>query len=116
MLLEPKMERPAVLRGGREVYVISAKTRNLPKVEAYFEKESGMLARLVYFNDTVFGVYPTQIDYRDYRDVGGIKMPFHMIFAWMDGRDAIQLSEIRTNVAIDAAVFNPRPKPAVGRK
>jgi hypothetical protein len=28
-----------------------------------------------------------------------------MTFAWLDGRDAIQLSEIQTNVPIDEAKF-----------
>jgi hypothetical protein len=87
MLLEPKMERPQVLRGGREVYVISGKTRNLPKVEAYFEKETGLLARLVYFNDTLFGQYPTQIEYRDYRDVGGRKIPYQWVISQTRNRE-----------------------------
>jgi hypothetical protein len=52
---------------------------------------------------------PTQIDFADYRDVGGIKFPFRMILAWLDGRDAIQLNEIKTNVPIDDAKFG---KPA----
>ena len=55
---------------------------------------------------TPIGRVPTQIDYADYRDIGGgIKMPFHMTFAWLDGRDAIQLSEVQTNVPIDAKWF-----------
>ena len=32
-------------------------------------------------------------------------MPFHMTFAWLDGRDAIQLNDIQTNVPIDEAKF-----------
>jgi len=56
------------------------------------------------------------VDYADYRDVGGIKMPFRLIFAWMDGRDAIQLSEIRTNVPIEDSKFLPPAKAAGGGK
>jgi hypothetical protein len=82
----------------------------------YFDQETGLLLRMVRYGKSPIGRVPTQVDYGDYRDVGGIKMPFHMIFAWMDGRDAIQLSEVKTNVAIDAAMFNPRPKPGAGRK
>jgi hypothetical protein len=86
MLLEPKMERPEVLRG-HEVYVVSGKTRNLPKVNAYFNKDTGMLERLVYFNDTLFGVYPTQIDYRDFRDVGGRKVPYEWVISQTRNRE-----------------------------
>ncbi len=77
----------------------------------YFDQESGLLLRVVRYGNSPIGRVPTQVDYADYRDVGGIKMPFRMIFAWMDGRDAIQLSEIQTNVPIDAARFG-RPAPA----
>ena len=79
----------------------------------YFDQESGLLVRMVRYGQSPIGRVPTQVDYADYRDVGGIKMPFRMIFAWMDGRDAIQLSEVRTNVPIDDARFG-RPAPPRG--
>jgi hypothetical protein len=82
----------------------------------YFDQETGLLLRMVRYGKSPVGRVPTQVDYGDYRDVGGIKMPFRMIFAWMDGRDAVQLSEIRTNVPIDAAKFVPPPKASGGRK
>ncbi len=71
----------------------------------YFDQKSGLLCRLVRYAKTPIGRVPTQIDYSDYRDAGGIMMPFHMTFAWLDGRDAIQLTEIKTNVSIDEAEF-----------
>jgi hypothetical protein len=78
----------------------------------YFDQESGLLLRVVRYGKSPIGRVPTQVDYADYRDVNGIKMPFRMVFAWMDGRDAIQLSEVQTNVPIDAAKFE-RPMPAM---
>ncbi len=71
----------------------------------YFDQKSGLLCRLVRYGKTPIGRVPTQVDYSDYRDVGGIMMPFHLTFAWLDGRDAIQLTEIKTNVAINASEF-----------
>ena len=54
----------------------------------------------------------------DYRDIGnGIKMPFRQLFAWLGGRDAIQLTDVEVNVPIDAARFG-KPAPvgtAAGR-
>jgi len=74
----------------------------------YFDKESGLLLRMVRYGKTPIGRVPTQVDFADYRDVGGIKFPFRLILAWLDGRDAIQLNQIRTNVPIDDATFgNP---------
>jgi hypothetical protein len=37
-----------------------------------------------------------------------------MTFAWLDGRDAIQLNEVQMNVPIDAAKFE-RPPVSKGR-
>ena len=47
-----------------------------PPVNFYFDAESGLLVRVLRFVDTAVGRVPTQIDYSDYRDVSGIKMPF----------------------------------------
>ncbi len=77
----------------------------------YFDKASGLLMRVVRYGRSPVGRVPTQFDYSDYRDVGGIKFPFKITFSWLDGRDAYQLSEVRTNVPIDSAKFD-RPAPA----
>ena len=77
----------------------------------YFDQESGLLLRMLRYGPSPIGRVPTQVDYGDYRDVNGIKMPFKLIFAWTGGRDAIQLSEVQTNVAIDPAKFG-RPTPS----
>ena len=76
----------------------------------YFDQQTNLLLRVVRYGKSPIGRVPTQVDYADYRDVGGIKMPFKMVFAWMDGRDAIQLSEVQTNVPVDAARFG-KPAP-----
>lgn len=78
-------------------------------VTLYFDHDSGLLLRVIRFSKSPIGRFPTQIDLTDYRDVGGIKMPFRMTFAWLNGRDAIRLNEVRTNVPIDPLVFG---KPA----
>ena len=66
---------------------------------------TGLLLLMIRYAKSPIGRIPTQVDYSDYRDVNGIKMPFHLTFAWLDGRDAIQLSEVKTNVPVDAAKF-----------
>jgi hypothetical protein len=71
----------------------------------YFDKQSGLLVRLVRYSRSPIGRVPTQVDYSDYRDVGGIKFPFQYTFSWLDGKDAFKLSDVKTNVTIDAAKF-----------
>jgi hypothetical protein len=75
----------------------------------YFDEETGYLRRLVRYTPSPVGRVSTQIDYLDYRDVGGIKFPFELRFSWLDGRYTAKIKDIKTNVAIDAAKFG---KPA----
>jgi photosynthetic reaction center cytochrome c subunit len=79
-------------------------------VTLYFDRESGLLLRELRSGSSPIGRIPTQIDFADYRDVNGIKLPFRITFAWLDGRDSIVLNQIATNVPIDAAKFG-RPAP-----
>jgi hypothetical protein len=78
-------------------------------VNFYFD-ESGLLVRLVRWNRTAVGIVPTQIDYADYRDVAGVKVPFRTVVTWTDGQNTTTLSEVRPNAQIDAARF-ARPAP-----
>ena len=71
----------------------------------YFDKQSGLLVRMVRYGRSPVGRVPVQSDYSDYRDVGGVKFPFKYTFSWLDGKDAFQLTEVKTNVPIDAAMF-----------
>jgi hypothetical protein len=75
----------------------------------YFDPDTGLLRRLVRYGPSPVGRVPTQIDYLDYRDVGGIKFPFEYQFSWLDGRYSAKIKDVKTNVAIDAARFG-RPK------
>jgi photosynthetic reaction center cytochrome c subunit len=86
-------------------------------IKLYFDKQSGLLMRQVRFADTIIGRVPTQVDYSDYRDVAraGVKLPFHIITTWTDGRSDVLLTSAETNVAIDAAKFN-QPTPPAPRK
>jgi hypothetical protein len=79
-------------------------------VTLYFDRQTGLLLRELRFGNSPIGRVPTQIDYADYRDVNGIKLPFRITYAWLDGRDSIVLKEIKTNVPIDEKKFG-RPAP-----
>ena len=79
-------------------------------VTLYFDTQTGLLLRELRYSETPIGRVPTEIDFADYRDVNGIKLPFHISYVWLDGRDSIVLNEIRTNVPIDEAKFG-RPAP-----
>ena len=71
----------------------------------YFDRSSGLLVRLVRYADSRVGRLPTQIDYSDYRDVAGIKMPFKWRMAWLDGLENFELTDVQPNAPVDAAKF-----------
>ena len=96
----------------REVRVVQGSNGDQPLVNLYFD-EPGLLVRLVTWTETPAGIVPTQIDYADYRDVAGIKMPFRWTVSQTYMQMNIALSEVQPNVAIDAARFaQPAPAPA----
>ena len=78
-------------------------------VNLYFD-DAGLLVRQVRWNKTAAGTVPTQVDYSDYRDVAGVKVPFTLLMTWTDGQNTFSLTEVRPNVAIEAARF-AKPAP-----
>jgi len=89
----------------REVQPVQGTTAGGGTATLCFDAESGLLVRLVRFSDSPVGRLVTKIDYSDYRDVSGIKMPFRWTVSWLDGRSVFELTEVRPNVAIDASKF-----------
>ena len=99
---------------GRPVNVLQGTGAGGAVATLYFDVESGLLKRVVRYANSAMGRVPTQIDFDDYRAVAGVKVPFRWSFAWVSGRDVVELSEVQPNVAIDAARF-AKPAPAVPR-
>ena len=96
----------------RDVQVVQGTSAGGALATLYFDVESGLLVRLVRYSESPVGRIPTMIDYEDYREVSGVKMPFRWTVTWLDGRDNFELSEVQPNVAIDAAKF-AKPAPPV---
>ena len=84
--------------------------RLLP-VNFYFDSSSGLLVRMVRWNETPVGPVPTQVDYDDYRDVAGVKMPFTWTVSQTYIQMTIKLDSLQPNVPVNAAMF-ARPAPA----
>ena len=96
---------PSSTIGDRDVTVLQGNGPNGTLATLYFDDASGLLVRMVRHGRSPIGRVPTQVDYADYRDVGGIKFPFRWTFAWLDGRDNFEFSEVKVNVPIGAATF-----------
>ena len=94
----------------KPVQVLQGRSAGQPLPVNFYFDESGLLVRTLRWNRTLVGTVPTQMDFSDYRDVAGVKMPFKIVITWTDGQNTIALNQIQPNVPIDAARFaTPRP-------
>lgn len=102
---------PSMMIDDHNVVIVQGTAPAGSRVKLFFDKDSGLLVRMVMFTNTVLGLNPREIDYSDYRDVGGVKLPFKWTAVWTDGRSEFEMTDIKPNAAIDAAKF-AKPNPA----
>jgi hypothetical protein len=92
--------------GGREMWVV---VRSTPEsTTSYdFDVETGLLRRRMTINHTAVLPIPEQVDFEDYRDVDGVKMPFIIRRSAIDTYDSWTrtFTEIKRNVAVDESLF-----------
>lgn len=106
--------RPDTLLGvgidDRELTIVQGTTLAGNNVKLYFDRKTGLLVRMVRYTNLPVGFVPTEIDYSDYRNVSGMKMPFRMTKTWVNGRSVTELTSIESNIPIDPKMF-ARPTP-----
>jgi photosynthetic reaction center cytochrome c subunit len=107
-------QQPELTLGSHDVLVVQGDRPNGVVATLYFDAKSGLLLRELRYSRSPIGRVPTQIDYSDYRDVNGIKMPYRLTFAWLDGRDSIEIKDVQVNVPIADAKFGT-PEQAKGQ-
>ncbi|MGB2638528.1 MAG: c-type cytochrome [Candidatus Acidiferrum sp.] len=96
---------------GHDTYLVIGRNEGEPPLRLYFDQQSGLLLRLVRYENTALGLNPTQFDYADYRDEGGVKIPFRWTLARPGNRFTIQVDQVQQNVPVDDAKFAPPPMP-----
>jgi hypothetical protein len=104
---------PAALVDDRETLVVQGTTASGGTATLCFDAKTALLVRLVRYDESPVGRLVTRVDYDDYRDVAGVKIPFRWTVSWLSGRSVYELSNVNPNVAIDAAKF---ARPAAARR
>ena len=95
-----------------DVYQLVASNPNQPPLRLYFDKESGLLLRLVRYADSPLGLNPTRIDFDSYGAVDGVQVPHRWTVARPSGQFTIQAKEIKQNVPVsDDKFVKPAPPP-----
>lgn len=106
-----RVGRPAFI-DGKELTHVQGTSPEGVTASLYFDPETGLLVRQLRFAESPVGRIPTQIDYEDYRDVAGVKLPFKWTMSGINGRDSFEITAIQPNARVDAARF-ARPAPPV---
>jgi hypothetical protein len=90
---------------GREVYVVIATTASNQRETLYFEVATGLLIRRTASSQTMFGRFVYQVDYDDYKLVGGVRIPMTIKHSMPSIRWTTKVIEVKVNAPIDDAKF-----------
>jgi hypothetical protein len=93
---------------GRDVYQLRATSISGKRESLFFDVETGLLVRRTTSTTTPVGTIPEQVDFSDYRDVDGLKLPFTIKVSSIDPTYSVvrKFTEIKLNPSIDAKRFN----------
>jgi hypothetical protein len=81
----------------------------------YFD-DAGLLVRFVRWTRTPVGFIPTQVDYADYRDVNGVKVPFDRKVTQTYMQAHVIITDVQANAPIEGSRFaKPAPVTPVSK-
>lgn len=107
--------RPGEEIGGRTTYLVAATaTPGHPQIRMYFDEQTGLLLRLIRYTETALGKNPAQVDYAEYKEIDGVKVPYRWTLVRPNGAFTIHIDQVQQNVVVDQKLFkapseNPPP-------
>lgn len=90
---------------GVDMYMIQATTADKQRERLYFDAVSGLLVRRVASSPTVFGNHVFQVDYKDYKDFGGVKLPTTIKYAMPQIQWTRKITDVKINPLISDSKF-----------
>ena len=103
---------PQTSVGDKDVDVIEGSAPDRTRVKLFFDQQSGLLVRQLRYVSTIVGTNPYQIDYTDYRDVNGVKLPHQWVVTWTNGQSTWRVTDVQADAVIPTGRF-AKPAPAV---
>jgi len=97
--------------GDKDAWIVTMPWRSAWRQRLYFDVASGLLLKRVTLMTTPIGSVPQQTTYDDYRDAGGVKLPFVVRFDSVDPWIGAtrRYSEIKLNARPDETMFAQPP-------
>jgi hypothetical protein len=90
---------------GVNTIMLTGKTAPDVTEQLFFDRDAGVLVRRRITTRTPLGSLAEQIDYSDYRDVSGVKVPFQVRHATWTQANTIKFSDVKLNAPIDEGRF-----------
>jgi photosynthetic reaction center cytochrome c subunit len=90
---------------GHATFLVTAKGTSTPPLRLYFDQQTGLLLRLIRYTETPLGRNPAQIDYADYRDITGLRIPYQWTLTRASASFTIRINSVQQNVPIDEKLF-----------
>lgn len=91
--------------GDRPAWVVQAGLPEGGSDKLYFDTESGLIIRAVSQQHTDQGVNAVAEDFKDYREVDGVKLPFEILQVNGQSNLTIKLGEVHHNVDLEDSEF-----------
>src|SRR5438045_2002468 len=118
MKLKPEYARAIALAAkqkinGRDTNVVRAVLPgNQVHETLYFEADSALLVRRLTLMRTALGQIPEQVDYSDYHEVDGVKIPFTVRRSQPNAIVSRTYTDVKFNAPVDDAKFAAQKMPA----
>ncbi|MEO6655469.1 MAG: c-type cytochrome [Pyrinomonadaceae bacterium] len=90
---------------GHEVNMLFATTADNKRERLYFDAISGLLVRRMASSPTIFGNHVFQVDYQDYKDFGGVKLPTTIKYAMPQIQWTRKIIDVKVNAVISDSKF-----------
>ena len=96
---------PQLLEDDRELLQVQGNTANGATVTLLIDSETNLLRRLVRYNESPVGRLVARVDYHEYREVAGVKIPSRWTVSWVSGRSHFELTNTAPNVQVPLERF-----------
>ena len=99
--------------GDRDAVVVVDRPAEGVQQRYFFDAQTGLLLRIVTLTDTPLNQIPDQVDFEDYRDVDGVKLPFLVRVSNIDTfyNSTRKITEVRHGVPVEDTIFDMPPAP-----
>jgi photosynthetic reaction center cytochrome c subunit len=94
---------------GKAAIVLTGRPYPDVSEQLFFDRDTGLLLRRSVATRTGLGELPEQIDYSDYREVNGVKVPFTVRHATWNNLTTEKLAEVKLNAPVGDDQFAKPP-------